>query len=210
MSRDAPAGQSDDNINMTKKKKNILVTSPNTNTAAVATKATNGSQPFGVMWIFLLNIIFFFVCSCFFVYVDRASEATGYAQVSAGKIRWWLKIGKSARVWGITDMGLVQDGEECDFFDGKWVWDDNYPLYKSKDCGFLDQGFRCSENGRPDWNFTHWRWQPHHCNLPRSLTFPLFVLGVFLIFFLLFSADLMPRRCSKDSEIKEWCSSEIL
>lgn len=176
MSRDSPPRQSDDNINMTKKKKNRLISSPHTNTTAVAITATNGTQAFGVMGVFLLNIIFFFFfCSCFVVYVDRTTQATGFPQVSAGKMRRWFEIGKSSRVWGITDMGLVQEGE-CDFFDGKWVWDANYPLYKSKDCGFLDQGFRCSENGRPDRNFTHWRWQPHHCNLPRSLTLPLFSL----------------------------------
>lgn len=57
--------------------------------------------------------------------------------------------------------------EECDFFDGKWVWDDKYPLYESKDCPFVDAGFRCSENGRPDTAYTKWRWQPSRCDLPR-------------------------------------------
>ncbi|KAL0434456.1 UNVERIFIED_CONTAM: protein trichome birefringence-like 10 [Sesamum latifolium] len=55
----------------------------------------------------------------------------------------------------------------CDVFDGDWVWDDTYPLYQSRDCRFLDDGFRCSENGRPDIHYTKWRWQPRDCNLPR-------------------------------------------
>uniref|UniRef100_N1QTC5 Uncharacterized protein n=1 Tax=Aegilops tauschii TaxID=37682 RepID=N1QTC5_AEGTA len=42
-----------------------------------------------------------------------------------------------------------------------------YPLYASKDCPFLDGGFRCSENGRPDASYTRWRWQPSCCDLPR-------------------------------------------
>ncbi|KAM3273750.1 hypothetical protein ACQJBY_043134 [Aegilops geniculata] len=58
-------------------------------------------------------------------------------------------------------------GEECDLFDGSWVWDDTYPLYESKDCPFLDVGFRCSENGRPDASYVKWRWQPSRCDLPR-------------------------------------------
>ncbi|KAJ0093016.1 hypothetical protein Patl1_25436 [Pistacia atlantica] len=32
---------------------------------------------------------------------------------------------------------------------------------------FLDEGFRCTENGRPDLFFLKWRWQPKLCNLPR-------------------------------------------
>ncbi|XP_059299751.1 protein trichome birefringence-like 10 [Lycium ferocissimum] len=62
---------------------------------------------------------------------------------------------------------LEKGGDGCDIFDGNWVWDESYPLYKSKDCMFLDEGFRCSENGRPDNFYTKWRWQPKDCNLPR-------------------------------------------
>nr|CBX25309.1 hypothetical_protein [Oryza brachyantha] len=57
--------------------------------------------------------------------------------------------------------------EECDLFDGEWVWDDSYPLYDSRDCPFLDVGFRCSENGRPDASYSKWRWRPSRCDLPR-------------------------------------------
>ncbi|KAL8143141.1 hypothetical protein V2J09_016173 [Rumex salicifolius] len=56
---------------------------------------------------------------------------------------------------------------DCNIFDGKWVWDETYPLYDSKDCLFVEEGFRCSENGRPDHDYTKWRWQPNNCNLPR-------------------------------------------
>jgi hypothetical protein len=62
---------------------------------------------------------------------------------------------------------LTQKGDNCDVFDGNWVWDETYPLYHSSNCSFLDQGFRCSENGRPDAFYTKWRWQPKDCNLPR-------------------------------------------
>ncbi|CAA0812256.1 Protein trichome birefringence-like 10 [Striga hermonthica] len=62
---------------------------------------------------------------------------------------------------------LTEGSGGCDVFDGDWVWDERYPLYQSRDCRFMDDGFRCSENGRPDSFYTKWRWQPRNCNLPR-------------------------------------------
>ncbi|KAF6168870.1 hypothetical protein GIB67_038367 [Kingdonia uniflora] len=56
-------------------------------------------------------------------------------------------------------------------FEGDWVWDEKYLLYESRECGFLDQGFSCSENGRPDDQGFKWRWQPKHCNLPRFIAY---------------------------------------
>lgn len=55
----------------------------------------------------------------------------------------------------------------CNISHGRWVYDETYPLYRSKDCPFLDPGFRCEENGRPDTEFMKYRWQPHDCDLPR-------------------------------------------
>lgn len=72
-------------------------------------------------------------------------------------------MGYYNRLPGFLEVG----GEGCDLSDGGWVWDDSYPLYRSEDCSFLDGGFRCSENGRPDSFYTKWRWQPKTCNLPR-------------------------------------------
>ncbi|CAO2147626.1 unnamed protein product [Urochloa humidicola] len=67
-------------------------------------------------------------------------------------------------------VAAAGNGEECDLFDGEWVraaGGGGYPLYDSRDCPFLDVGFRCSENGRPDASYTKWRWQPARCDLPR-------------------------------------------
>ncbi|XP_006658908.2 protein trichome birefringence-like 10 [Oryza brachyantha] len=62
------------------------------------------------------------------------------------------------------------DGDEYDrmLVDGEWVRDDaRRPLYEPWQCPFVDEGFRCRENGRPDDAFAKWRWQPRHCSLPR-------------------------------------------
>ncbi|XP_065045935.1 protein trichome birefringence-like 11 [Musa acuminata AAA Group] len=94
--------------------------------------------------------------------------------------RFWEAVAGGALVGGDRSQGWgvqeVLKGEEarggggadgCDLFDGKWVQDESYPLYESKNCAFIDEGFRCAENGRPDRLYTQWRWQPARCNLPR-------------------------------------------
>ncbi|KAG5603332.1 hypothetical protein H5410_034702 [Solanum commersonii] len=81
----------------------------------------------------------------------------------------WIGINGSSLPYNKSETVdfLGKGAESCDIFDGNWVWDESFPLYESKDCNFLDEGFRCSENGRPDNFYTKWRWQPKDCNLPR-------------------------------------------
>ncbi|KAE9609558.1 hypothetical protein Lal_00006820 [Lupinus albus] len=121
-----------------------------------------------------LNVIVFvvvtaFVVCCFF-YLDNRDFGTRLGLINQpSQMRLtWLKVKGSSNneeEHGVEFIGEKGDG--CDLFDGKWVWDESYPFYHSKDCTFLDQGFRCSENGRRDLFYTKWRWQPKHCNLPR-------------------------------------------
>uniref|UniRef100_A0A0D3GUF8 Uncharacterized protein n=1 Tax=Oryza barthii TaxID=65489 RepID=A0A0D3GUF8_9ORYZ len=71
----------------------------------------------------------------------------------------------------VDDVTAVAAAEHCDVVDGEWVRDDDdderRPLYEPRRCPFVDEGFRCRENGRPDDAFAMWRWQPRHCTLPR-------------------------------------------
>ncbi|KAI9181675.1 hypothetical protein LWI28_017416 [Acer negundo] len=122
-------------------------------------KRFNPLEPsFAILGFVLVTVLFI---GCFF-YLDypTVTRSGWYPQPS------WLgligPLGELERP-GFLDEG----GEGCNAFDGNWVWDEKYPLYQSTDCPFLDQGFRCLENGRPDSFFTKWRWQPKHCNLPR-------------------------------------------
>uniref|UniRef100_A0A2P2NHM2 Uncharacterized protein n=1 Tax=Rhizophora mucronata TaxID=61149 RepID=A0A2P2NHM2_RHIMU len=55
----------------------------------------------------------------------------------------------------------------CDIFDGNWVVDDGYPLYKASECPFIEKGFDCLENGRANDDYLKLRWKPKNCNIPR-------------------------------------------
>ena len=55
----------------------------------------------------------------------------------------------------------------CDLYNGSWVRDESYPLYLPNSCPFIDGGFNCQENGRPDQDYLKWRWEPSECDIPR-------------------------------------------
>ncbi|GLT78442.1 hypothetical protein SLA2020_499780 [Shorea laevis] len=116
----------------------------------------------GVMGFFLIVVC---VICCFF-YLDYRAAAKGYGVPAQSDKFLWLKLDESSSEIKRVEF-LGEEGNSCNLFDGDWVWDEAYPLYQSKDCSFLDDGFRCTEYGRPDLFYTKWRWQPRHCNLPR-------------------------------------------
>ncbi|XP_042030046.1 protein trichome birefringence-like 33 [Salvia splendens] len=53
----------------------------------------------------------------------------------------------------------------CDVFSGRWVWDDDRPLYNEAECSYLYSPL-CDKFGNPDTDYQHWRWQPKACSLP--------------------------------------------
>ncbi|KZV13956.1 hypothetical protein F511_44730 [Dorcoceras hygrometricum] len=55
----------------------------------------------------------------------------------------------------------------CDITKGKWVKDENYPLYTNASCPFIDEGFNCQANGRADRDYMKWKWQTQDCDIPR-------------------------------------------
>ena len=60
---------------------------------------------------------------------------------------------------------------ECDLFTGKWVMDESYPLYNRGACPFLEHEFSCQKNGRPDQDYTKYKWQPLGCDLVRYFSY---------------------------------------
>ncbi|KAJ1432849.1 PMR5 N-terminal domain [Sesbania bispinosa] len=61
---------------------------------------------------------------------------------------------------------MVESLIKCDIFDGEWVKDDFYPLYKPGSCTLIDEQFNCINNGRPDKDYQKYKWKPKGCSLP--------------------------------------------
>ncbi|XP_076892650.1 protein trichome birefringence-like 5 [Bidens hawaiensis] len=61
----------------------------------------------------------------------------------------------------------VDWGRSCNMHSGKWVRDEEYPVYEPGSCPFVDEAFDCQANGRSDQDYMKWRWQPDQCELPR-------------------------------------------
>ncbi|XP_057965836.1 protein trichome birefringence-like 11 [Malania oleifera] len=127
-------------------------------------KRLNPLEPsFGILWLFFVAV---FLVAFFFHLDERVVPRAPHGRLETNRIPWLRPDGSPPNGNGRPGF-LENGGDGCDLFDGTWVWDESYPLYQSKGCDFLDEGFRCSENGRPDNFYTKWRWQPKDCNLPR-------------------------------------------
>ncbi|EPS60512.1 hypothetical protein M569_14291 [Genlisea aurea] len=67
----------------------------------------------------------------------------------------------------IIDKLFLQKLMNCEFYRGKWIIDDSYPLYTPGSCPYVDEAYDCQNNGRPDSGYLKWRWKPDECDLPR-------------------------------------------
>ncbi|XP_014516142.1 protein trichome birefringence-like 3 [Vigna radiata var. radiata] len=64
--------------------------------------------------------------------------------------------------------GFVYEPEECDFRNGKWVFNSSIkPLYSGTSCPYISRPYSCVKNGRVDSDYQYWEWQPEDCNLPK-------------------------------------------
>lgn len=77
-------------------------------------------------------------------------------------------------------IGEESSSSSCNLFAGKWVFDnESYPPYKERQCTFMSDQLACEKFGRKDLSYQFLRWQPHQCDLPRSLILSL-ILTLYL------------------------------
>ncbi|GMH08213.1 hypothetical protein Nepgr_010053 [Nepenthes gracilis] len=81
-------------------------------------------------------------------------------------------MNKAVNGTAVTESGkgkgdLIESLVNCEIYDGEWVRDDSYPLYKPGSCSLIDEQFNCYLNGRPDSDYQKLRWMPKGCILPR-------------------------------------------
>ena len=62
---------------------------------------------------------------------------------------------------GSATVERIGKESECDVSDGRWMFDESYPLYTNNSCPFIDEGFSCESNGRLNREYVKWRWQPY-------------------------------------------------
>ncbi|PIN02065.1 hypothetical protein CDL12_25426 [Handroanthus impetiginosus] len=83
-------------------------------------------------------------------------------------INYWNVIKNQVIINEVQPAENDNSSAVCDFLSGKWVYDNiSYPLYKERQCSFMEDGFACEKYGRKDLKYQHWRWQPRNCDLPR-------------------------------------------
>ncbi|XP_059456230.1 protein trichome birefringence-like 25 [Corylus avellana] len=56
---------------------------------------------------------------------------------------------------------------KCDIFTGDWIADQSGPAYTNESCHVIEGHQNCLKNGRPDFGYLYWRWNPRDCELPR-------------------------------------------
>ncbi|XP_031393198.1 protein PMR5-like [Punica granatum] len=66
-----------------------------------------------------------------------------------------------------TEKEVKGDEDECDIFDGRWVYDPgSSPMYSGAQCPFLSDQVSCQRNRRPDSHYERWNWEGNRCNIP--------------------------------------------
>ncbi|OVA06438.1 PMR5 N-terminal domain [Macleaya cordata] len=61
---------------------------------------------------------------------------------------------------------VMRSSKKCDLFRGEWVRNPDAPYYTNTTCWAIHEHQNCMKYGRPNMDFTKWRWKPDECELP--------------------------------------------
>ncbi|KAK8712666.1 hypothetical protein V6N13_147896 [Hibiscus sabdariffa] len=87
---------------------------------------------------------------------ENATVVANPSTISLAKSSWRALSNKGVDT-------LVESLMNCGLFDGKWVKDKSYPLYKPGSCSFVDHQFSCFTNGSRDEGYLKCKWKPKGC-----------------------------------------------
>ncbi|KAI3832386.1 hypothetical protein MKX03_006747, partial [Papaver bracteatum] len=66
-----------------------------------------------------------------------------------------------------NSVSNVESNDKCDLFAGKWIWEpESAPYYTNTTCTEIHEHQNCMKYGKPNLDFTKWRWRPDECVLP--------------------------------------------
>ncbi|KAJ4957930.1 hypothetical protein NE237_025041 [Protea cynaroides] len=100
-------------------------------------------------------------------FLSRTEPKNESASVKDGNSNGESGSGVDAGLSIETNLSRKKVPKMCDFYRGTWVKDNEYPLYEPNACPYVDEAYNCQGNGRPDLEYTKWRWKPEGCDLPR-------------------------------------------
>ncbi|KAL5989606.1 hypothetical protein ACLOJK_010499 [Asimina triloba] len=103
--------------------------------------------------------------------LDRVSDYNGTSSGASPAITQNKTSGVAAPIDADEDHKPSSGADDggCNLFEGRWVYEPTaYPLYQAHQCPFLSDQVTCQRNGRPDYAYAGWKWEPRGCgNIPR-------------------------------------------
>ncbi|KAK6937048.1 PC-Esterase [Dillenia turbinata] len=112
------------------------------------------------------TIVFTFLACTLFLLYSRSSLSSPTLSASIHRSRFPSLL-SHFRPTKKNKYEWLEKMVHCDFFHGRWVRDDSYPLYQPTSCPHIDESFDCARNGRPDRNYDSFKWKPYGCDIPR-------------------------------------------